>query len=48
LVLVGEGNPRRIKLRGALVSRALKGPRIILNGLDSLANYSFIHYNSKR
>lgn len=38
----------RINVRDPLVSRALKGPRIMLVGEDPLANRSSIHYNSRR
>ena len=44
--LLGREFQERINARDALVSRALKGPKIILIGEDSLANYSSIHYNS--
>ena len=41
------GSQERINVKNALVSTTLKGPRIILIGEDSLANYSSIHYNSE-
>ena len=41
-----RGFLERIKVREALVSRALKGPKIMFIGEDSLANHSSIHYNS--